>query len=427
MSRRSAAPGQRPRLGPVAWAVGAASFFADICQGITGALLPRLVTGVLGAPAGVLGVIEGLADGVGGAARLLGGAVAGDGRRRRRAAVAGYAGTALWLPALGLAPDVAAAGASRVAGVASFNFRIPARNSLLADAVPARTLGRAFGFERAMAATGAIAGPLVAIGLLQWLGIRGALRAALLPGLAATACIFWAARRAPDQVGTQHALGLPVRRLRASGLGPLLAPLAAFELGRVGPSFLVLRATEVLASGHGTPVATQVAVGLLAAHNAAGAAVSALAGPRCDRAGPRGVLLAGVAASLAGTALLAGAATGPALLLAGVLVAGAGDGALQPAVPATVARVVPAELRTSAFGLVSGMQGVANLAAGALIGLVWSAVSPEAALLYAAGWSAASLVLLGRMRAEGAPGPPASGPLRDVSSRTGRSCNHDGP
>lgn len=393
---------ERRGLGGVARAVGAASFFADVCQGIAGALLPGLVTVVFGAPAGALGVIEGVSDGAGGAARLFGGALSGDVRRRRTVAIGGYAGTAMCLSALGLAPGVAAAGAFRVGGVAAFNARIPARNSMLADSVPAGVVGRAFGFERTMAALGAIAGPVAAIGLLHWLGIRRAIGMALVPGLLATACIAWAAARAPGRCRRGPAFHLPVRRVLDGPARHLLLALAPFELGRVGSSFLVLRATEVLATGHPAGRATQAALALLAAHNALGAIVAAPAGRLCDGLGPRRVLLVGMAATLGGTALLAGAGGGTALLVGGLLVVGAGDGILQPAVPAAVARAVHGDLRAAAFGLVSGLQGAANLVAGVCIGLVWSAVSPEAALAYAAVCAGLALAILARSDPTGA-------------------------
>ncbi len=49
-------------------------------------------------------------------------------------------------------------------------LRVPARNALLADMVPDEWYGRAYGFERAMDNFGAIGGPLVAIGLVAWVG-----------------------------------------------------------------------------------------------------------------------------------------------------------------------------------------------------------------------------------------------------------------
>ena len=58
---------------------------------------------VLGAPAVVLGVIEGLSDAVSGFAKLAGGALADDPNRRRRVALGGYVATALLSSSVGLA------------------------------------------------------------------------------------------------------------------------------------------------------------------------------------------------------------------------------------------------------------------------------------------------------------------------------------
>ena len=65
-------------LTPGVRGIGAASFLADVGHEIPTALLPNLLTATLGAPAAALGLIEGLSDGLAGAARLAGG-----GHRRR--------------------------------------------------------------------------------------------------------------------------------------------------------------------------------------------------------------------------------------------------------------------------------------------------------------------------------------------------------
>jgi hypothetical protein len=62
--------------------IGTASFLADVGHEIPTALLPTLLTTTLGAPASALGLIEGLSDGLAGAARLAGGAIADDPPRR---------------------------------------------------------------------------------------------------------------------------------------------------------------------------------------------------------------------------------------------------------------------------------------------------------------------------------------------------------
>ena len=76
--------GTRERwLGPGVAGIGTASFLADVGHEIPTALLPNLLTATLGAPAAALGLIEGISDGLAGAARLAGGALADDPHRRR--------------------------------------------------------------------------------------------------------------------------------------------------------------------------------------------------------------------------------------------------------------------------------------------------------------------------------------------------------
>ena len=55
-------------LGPGVAAIGTASFLADVGHEIPTALLPNLLTVTLGAPAAALGVIDGISDGLAGAA-----------------------------------------------------------------------------------------------------------------------------------------------------------------------------------------------------------------------------------------------------------------------------------------------------------------------------------------------------------------------
>jgi hypothetical protein len=56
-------------LTPGVGGIGAASLLADLGHEIPSALLPSLLTSTLGAPAAALGAIEGVADGLAGAAR----------------------------------------------------------------------------------------------------------------------------------------------------------------------------------------------------------------------------------------------------------------------------------------------------------------------------------------------------------------------
>jgi hypothetical protein len=80
---------ERRWLTPGVAGIGTASFLADVGHEVPTALLPSLVTSTLGGTAAALGVIEGVSDGLAGAARLAGGALADDPGRRRGVAVGG--------------------------------------------------------------------------------------------------------------------------------------------------------------------------------------------------------------------------------------------------------------------------------------------------------------------------------------------------
>jgi hypothetical protein len=177
--------------------IGVASFLADVGHEVPTALLPSLLTSTLGAPAAVLGLIEGVADALAGVARFGGGALADDPSRRRSIAVGGYATTAVLSSAIGLAGAPWQVGVLRAGAWFARGLRVPARNALLADVVPVTSYGRAYGFERAMDNLGAIGGPLLALGLVAALGVRWAIALAVIPGLLAAAAIVYAIRQAP--------------------------------------------------------------------------------------------------------------------------------------------------------------------------------------------------------------------------------------
>src|SRR5713101_4557340 len=93
-------------LTPGVRGIGLASFLADMGHEVPTALFASLVVSVLGASAAVLGLIEGLADGLAGLARLLGGPLADDPATRRKTAIGGYISTAVLASLIGAAAMV---------------------------------------------------------------------------------------------------------------------------------------------------------------------------------------------------------------------------------------------------------------------------------------------------------------------------------
>lgn len=370
--------------------IGGASFLADIGHEIPTALLPSLLTSTLGAPAAALGLIEGVSDALAGAAKFGGGALADDPARRRSVAVGGYSLTAVLAALTGAAGSVWQVGVLRAGAWTARGLRIPARNALLADLVPPGVYGRAYGFERAMDNLGAIAGPLLALALVATFSVRTAILLSVIPGLLAAAAIIYAIRHAPRlEARPRQPIRLRLRPVLSGGLGRLMLGVSAFEAGNVAATLLILRATELLTPGHGGDDAIQLALGLYIAYNVAATIASIPAGRLGDRLGPRGpvrVLTAGVVLfGLAYAGLAVGGTTVLALAPA-FIAAGLAIGCVETAEHSAVAALAPADLRGSAFGLLATVQSLGNLAASAIAGLLWTAVSPAAAFTYLSVW-----------------------------------------
>jgi MFS family permease len=379
-------------LGPGVAGIGTASFLADVGHEIPTALLPNLLTATLGAPAAALGLIEGIADGLAGTARLAGGAIADDPQRRRTQAVAGYTTTAVLSSLIGAATTVWQVAILRAGAWAARGLRVPARNALLADIVPAAVYGRAYGFERAMDNLGAIAGPLLALVLVGLVGVRTAIALSIIPGLLAALAIVYAIRHAPRAEQRQRQpLRLRIRPVLTGRLGRLMIGVSAFEFGNVAATLLILRASELLAQGRDPDRATQLALGLYVAYNLAATVASIPAGRLGDRRSPVLVLALGV--GLFGLAYAGFAAGGTSVLALApwFLAGGVAIGCVETAEHAAVAALAPFELRGSAFGLLAAVQSFGNLAASAVAGLLWTAVSPQVAFGYLVVWMGVAL------------------------------------
>jgi MFS family permease len=381
--------------------IGLASLFSDWGHEIGTALLPALLAG-LGAPAAALGLVEGVADGLSSFAKAVGGWLADRPALRRPIGVIGYLLTALSTFCFGFVqiwPQVLAA---RAVGWMGRGIRGPSRDTLMADAVPPESLGRAFGFERAMDTLGAVLGPLTAMVLVTTMSIPHAMRWTLLPGSLAALCFGILAPRAVRHAppAARHAgffasfRGLPPRFLS------FVAAVFLFGLGDFAPTLLILRAATLFTPRHGAAMAATYSVALYTFHNVCYALSSFPAGALADRGNKRALLAASyflAAATFVGFWAFPGSVLGLGLLfgLAGVSVA-----AHETLEKALAADLLPRETRGSGFGALATAKGVGDFFSSSLVGILWSAVSPGAGFAYAAVLTAGggALLLTARLR-----------------------------
>ena len=378
-------PPRESWLTPGVKGIGAASLLADIGHEIPTALLPSLLTSTLGAPASALGAIEGVSDALAGIARFGGGALSDEPERRRNLAVGGYTATAVLSAAIAPVTATWQVAVLRAGAWTARGIRVPARNALLADVVPAEAYGRAYGFERAMDNLGAILGPAAAIGLVATVGTRWAIGLSVIPGLLATLAVIYAIRHTPKPTPQpKRQLTFHVRSVLTGQLRPLFAGIGAFEFGNCAATLLILRATQLLQPGHGKDSATTIALTLYVTYNIAATITSLAAGSYSDRKGPTRVLTAGTAAFAIAYLGFTHDTTSWALLLPWFILAGIGIGCVETAEHAAVATHAPTHIRGSAFGLLAATQSFGNLAASLMAGILWTALSPTWAFAYLA-------------------------------------------
>jgi MFS family permease len=397
---QSAAVEGRPWLSRGVLGVGGASLFSDAGHEMATSLLPTFLTSTLHAGPGALGAIEGVSDALTGISKLAGGPLSNDPSRRARIASGGYLGTAIATAAIGLTTAVWQVGILRALAWISRGIRSPARDTLLVSLVPRSAYGRASGIERAGDNIGALIGPLMAAGLVSVIGVRHAILLAFIPGLLAAAAITIAARQAKRTLAAPAArrtLAFNFRELVPAGMPRILTPVACFELGNLATTLLILRATDLLhVSGRSLTAATSLAIVLYAVHNAVAAVTSVGAGHLVDRIGPRTVFGFGAAVYVLAYALFAWHQHAWPLLLLGFGLAGAGIGFAETAESSSVALQLPDRLRGNGFGVLGLTQSIGDLGATVVAGLLWAAVSPTVAFLYAAGWMVVS-VAAGRL------------------------------
>ncbi|HVN10710.1 MAG TPA: MFS transporter [Kineosporiaceae bacterium] len=141
------------------------SFLQDASSEMLYPILPTFLTVTLGAPAAVVGIIEGLANGLASMTTVVSGSIADRARRRPLIAI-GYGMAAAGKVLIALAYTWPVVLVGRLVDRLGKGVRGAPRDALLVVDVPEGSRGRAFGFHRAADTAGAVAGPL--IGLLLY-------------------------------------------------------------------------------------------------------------------------------------------------------------------------------------------------------------------------------------------------------------------
>jgi MFS family permease len=380
---------QPTKLPRTVWVLGFVSLLMDLSSEIYHALLPAFVTITLGLPVVALGAIDGVAEATASFGKLVSGRLSDRSRRRKPWIMAGYGLAALSKPLFPIAQGAFELMAARFADRVGKGIRGSPRDAMIADETPPEMRGRAFGLRQALDTVGAVIAPLAAIALMAWLAgnIRLVFWIAAIPA-ALSFLLSWLVLRESERPNFQPSTSPLLRGFR--DMDPATRRLILvgflFTLARFSEGFLILKGMEAGISEAWSPLT-------LVVFNVGFLALAYPAGALSDRASPRLILLAGMAALVVADLIL-GFGTGLPLLILGVLLWGAHMALTQGIFARMIADSAPEHLRASSFGAFYFASGIATLLANLAAGLLWDRDGSQATFIAGAGAAAVAMMML---------------------------------
>lgn len=344
--------------------VSAVSFCQDCASELVYPVLPLFLTGPLGAPVAVVGVIEGVAEATAAVSKIVSGRMA-DRRRRRPFIAAGYALSSLGKLLVALATVWPVVLVARFTDRLGKGVRTSPRDALIVSETPPEMRGRAFGFHRAADSAGAVVGPLVGLGLYELLGhrLRPLFFVAFIPAVMSVLLVGLVREHAPapSPIAETQPLQSPARLPRP--YWRVVTFLAVFGVANFPDALLLLRA-KALGLGF---------VGVISAYvlyNLSYTLLSQPAGTISDRV-PRRIVFGAGLAVFAVTYAGLGIVTTSAWVWVLLPFYGAYTALTDGVGKAWVADLVPSSIAGTGLGVYQGISGAAMLVAGIWAGFSW--------------------------------------------------------
>ena len=351
------------------FAISWVSLLQDAASEMLYPIMPIFLNTVLGAPAAVVGAIEGFAEGAMSITKLSS-AWMNRWIPRKVMVFLGYGGAALGKLIIALAAFWPIVMIGRVVDRLGKGMRSAARDAILVQGIDKSHRGRVIGFHRTADTTGAVIGPILALGLLAAFdgNIRDVLWIAVIPAVLSTAAVLFI----KDQDPATRRLVKIAKSERTEHNSQVLAPnlkrviwlLAIFALANFPDALLLLHLSQ-----EGWQV-TEV-VGAYLIFNIAYASLNFPFGLLADRLKPQQVYALGLlcfAAAYAGFGL-----TSDRVLAVVLIVIYGGFAAANDVVGKSwVSKLAGDHQQLTVQSRLQGLSGFGILFAGIWAGLAWS-------------------------------------------------------
>ncbi len=365
------------------------SFCADVGYEMVSAVLPGFLASI-GVAAVALGWIEGAADALSSFVKLASGAWSDRLGHRKPIVVLGYflSGTALSVFAAAVSWPLVLAG--RLAAWFGKGIRGPLRDAMLAESAAPEVRGKVFGLHRAGDTAGAVTGPLIGVWLLGRLPrpnpsapFRTIFLVSLIPGLIAVLSMVLLVHEKRARGRDARRPWVSIWRLPSPYLRFLIG-IGIFGMGDFAPTLLVLAATTLLTPRYGIVHAGELAALFYVIRNLVYALAAFPAGVLADRMNKEKLLAGGYVlgafTGLAAAGLFAAGSSVAVAAIVGVFALGGVYMGIQDALEGAIpADLVDSAQRGTAYGVMGAVNGIGDLIASALVGTLWTVISPQVA------------------------------------------------
>ncbi len=375
--------------------LGLVSFFNDFSGEMVQSVMSVFLTVTLGAPAFVVGVIEGAADAISSVLKLFSGWFSDKIGKRKTPAIAGYGISVLARLFLTAVMNFGQVFALRVFDRIGKGFRDSPRDALIAESVPREELGRSYGFHRAMDTLGATVGPLTAFFLLPVLGgdYRKLFLVAFFLGLFAIGSFVFVKEKKKDPAAPMKKVPLNWGVFRANKkFISVVLSIFIFGLGTLPIALVLLKAKEIGSIGD-VPLMYFV-------YSLAFVLTSVPFGRLADKIGERLVIAAGFMFAVIAYVGLSFTSHVVWLTLF-FIVLGLYSAATDGMERMLAAKSIGPELLATGQGFLNMAIGFSSLGAGLIGGVLWTTINSAAGLWYAAALSLIGCVLFLIVSAKG--------------------------
>lgn len=357
--------------------LGLVSFLNDISSEMITPLLPLFLTVTLGAGPAIVGLVEGLAEATASILKLVSGWVVDRGWNAKKLVVGGYTVSNTSRPLIGFSLIWGWVLVLRFLDRVGKGIRTAPRDALIASSTDEQLRGRAFGFHRSMDHTGAMLGPLLAFGLLQWgMTMKHVFMASVIPGITLILLLIFGLKMPPNFKPEHPPARLYWRGLDARVKGLVLSS-GGLALATTPEAFLVLWANQGGITLSWVPL-------LWASASGVKALTSGPAGALSDRFGRLRIVSIGWTARVLLLIAFAWLPDGGMIVWALFLGYAAALAFTEGAERALLGDFAPAEQQGTVFGLYHLLSGIMALPGAVLFGVIWQWLGMSSAFVMAA-------------------------------------------